>query len=381
MKPPLSHSRGIALLEALVAMLIMGVGVMALLHLQTQQRIQWTLAQDHEEASRLAEQRLEALRHPAPGALDTPPPGESIQVQVGARVFRLWHTVQAPGSPSWTHTRRVDIHLAWVDREGHEQTHTLSGLLNAQDAALAVTRMTPRGSDSLRAPQGRHRSIPRDAMDLSSEHAAFQPDPGGPYALVLARATGEVLAVCPLAAGSALDKLQTLACLKQAPSVSGWLLSGDIQFHLGENPSTTGRPGDLADAAVLIHLDRGLPAPAPQCFDDATDALRHRRRHIRYHCVVYPNQPLPTRWSGRSELVGLDIGSRGGQLKVCRFSADHNGNGHIDNIEHPSRYIDVTGALPHQNFLVIHAQHACPADHPPSQTPGRPDASTLQHQP
>jgi hypothetical protein len=49
------------------------------------------------------------------------------------------------------------------------------------------------------------------------------------------------------------------------------------------------------------------------------------------------------------------------------------------NIEHPASYVDVAGALPAQNFLVVRGDQACP---------GAPDGGmlsaglgTMQHQP
>jgi hypothetical protein len=64
---------------------------------------------------------------------------------------------------------------------------------------------------------------------------------------------------------------------------------------------------------------------------------------------------------------------------VCRYSADHDGNGRIDhNDEHPDRYTRVLGYLGQQNYLVVRGQATCPSAVPPHN-----DASlaTVQHQP
>jgi len=70
-----------------------------------------------------------------------------------------------------------------------------------------------------------------------------------------------------------------------------------------------------------------------------------------------------------------------GRFRVCRYSADHDGNGRIDNPEHPASYSVVTTALGNQNFLVIRAAARCPADVGPFGTGNAVDDSTVAHQP
>ena len=57
----------------------------------------------------------------------------------------------------------------------------------------------------------------------------------------------------------------------------------------------------------------------------------------------------------------IGIGSGNGDNRVCRYAADVDGSGAIDaNIEHPSDYVDVTGPLLAQNFLVVRGDQSCP---------------------
>ena len=54
--------------------------------------------------------------------------------------------------------------------------------------------------------------------------------------------------------------------------------------------------------------------------------------------------------------------SNNSAYQVCHYSANHNGNGRIDNREHPQRYSAVVEPLGDQNFLVIRAGASCPTD-------------------
>ncbi len=122
-------------------------------------------------------------------------------------------------------------------------------------------------------------------------------------------------------------------------------------------------------------------------------------KFVSYACVVIPvNHDLqaatPNRWWGRvtlnenSNLANgptWTIGSASGNFKVCRFSADYNGNGAIANSEHPLWYRGVIGALDGQNYLVINQSQSCPTERPAdpfsNQAIRYSDDTTAQHQP
>ena len=109
-------------------------------------------------------------------------------------------------------------------------------------------------------------------------------------------------------------------------------------------------------------------------------------RFVAWHCLVTPR--ADGRWSGRADLVGSGwaIGTGSGERRVCRYASDGDGSGAIDaNIEHPRDYLDVSEALPMQNFLVVRGSEGCPSA-PPVRITGRgatvhADLGTMQHQP
>lgn len=88
-------------------------------------------------------------------------------------------------------------------------------------------------------------------------------------------------------------------------------------------------------------------------------------------------------WAGRTTIVpqGWTIGTTSADLKVCRYSADQDGSGAVDqNAEHPNEYHHVDRALMQQNFLLVPGHLACPIAAPVSSAVHA-DLSTLQHQP
>jgi len=81
-------------------------------------------------------------------------------------------------------------------------------------------------------------------------------------------------------------------------------------------------------------------------------------------------------WSGRSTLVaqGWSIGTTASSYRMCRYSADQDGSGAVDqNAEHPDSYDHVDHALMEQNFLIVKGNETCPLS--PS------SVMTAQHQP
>jgi hypothetical protein len=144
----------------------------------------------------------------------------------------------------------------------------------------------------------------------------------------------------------------------------------------------------MSTALRLTLSTTGHPSPAWECVQDGpTDVPPGTtlKTSIAYHCVVQPVPPASggaARWSGRLDLVPqgwLLVGATGGnsgRFRICRYSADQDGNGRIDNPEHPASYSVVTNRLGNQNFLVIRAAARCPVDaNPPV------DDSTVAHQP
>jgi hypothetical protein len=110
-------------------------------------------------------------------------------------------------------------------------------------------------------------------------------------------------------------------------------------------------------AFVAIVPDAAPFAQTPACVTAPRE--RGGERALRWACVVFGDAP----WSGRIELVpqGWLLGTSAGTQRVCRHASDLDASGAIDApFEHPGTHRSVTGALTHQNFLVVPGTAVCP---------------------
>jgi hypothetical protein len=136
----------------------------------------------------------------------------------------------------------------------------------------------------------------------------------------------------------------------------------------------------LVQAPATTASSRAPALPSFQCFDDAPVTAATLQTFVKYYCIVFPDTSATPQWSGRLEISGLNLGERG--QKVCRYSADYDGDRVISNAEHPRNYYGVTGPLTRQNFLVINASASCPAGHGVDPDAGLfNNTATVLHQP
>lgn len=125
------------------------------------------------------------------------------------------------------------------------------------------------------------------------------------------------------------------------------------------------------------------PTPSDECFTSAPMASLAAvgQSSVEYFCIIYPDTATPSRhtWNGRPVIVPgsfvlhgdatpWTIGSNAGQYRVCRYTLA--ASDVTKNIDHPLDYLNVTGNLINQNFLVIDGRKACPTDVAPDPANG-----------
>lgn len=409
MKPPRSTAApgGIVLIELLVGVVLLSLGTVLLMRLQTGLRLSGDLARQRSEALRLAEEDIEVLRSftridagAAPGgrawaaiadAVDLP-----LDLAGAPTAYRLDRSVSTGSAPA---LKAVTPTVGWTDRQGQARRLALPTLIAAVDPALLGALLLQRDSGRPNGAFGRHPLIPLAARELPDGRLVYQPRPGGTLVWIFDVATARVTGRCRAIAGLASSEL-TAASLSDCRALSGLLLAGTLRFATDrDSPGTadTENPlGPAVDLDLRITLSSsGHPDPAWECDDDAPDGVPPAATLltvVHYACVVQP-AGNPARWSGRLDVVprgwtladGLPTGTPSSpeRLRVCRYSADHDGNGRIDNREHPLRYSNVAEPLADQNFLLVRAGSACPRDQPASlaDPPNWVDDSSVAHQP
>jgi Tfp pilus assembly protein PilV len=434
--------RGVGLVEALVALLVLGLGMLTFVALQVKLRLGAELSRQRAEALQLAQTELEQWRA-APGLAAFDSLGPSL-VTVGApgtasySVARSVAPVPGTSASAPATLRDVTVTVSWRDRAGQSQAVLLRTQLARADPALPATLgLRPPGL----AWGARSAGLPLAATDLGDGTSLFKPAATGSVAYVLDNASAAVVRRCTgvAAAGSAGG---VAAAALSAPGVrcdevQAWLVSGVVQADGGKWPDPRSPSGPLPGALALrIDLDntpppagakgwvaqlapphwpivdgpvgrtvgRGTAVYSPaECAVDAGTADAQASKGVAFaaYACLLPAVDLdadaatPPAFTARLTLwpaAGWSIGTTPGTWRVCRYSADHNRNGAvfvadgvrvaaIDNDEHPYAWLDAAKSLAHQNFLLVRGDLSCPGAAKAPQAGHYTDATTVPHQP
>ena len=374
---------GIGLIEALVAFLVLSLGMLAMARMQSDLRAHAELARQRTEAVRIAQQDIETLR--AYSALKA---SQSSGSRSYEQIAAASTTIDAIGPTRYELARQVStsadgqaasiaVTVRWNDRRGEPQQATLASVIGRSAPALAAALLSAPSGVPVLGAFNRSPRIPLAAKDLGDGRSAFKPANDSTVAFVQDNRSGDVVARCMGLPTTLVTAALTPADLTNCDTTIGLLLSGTVRFALGA-------PLPLEIALTLT--GDGYPQ-APQC---TTTAIESDDRRSVYHCVVYPSASGTNagRWSGQTMVVpiGWRIGVTGEDRRICRYSSDLDGSGAIDrNVEHPAAYAGVDTTLAHQNFLVVTAADTCPTA-PAAHIDGSAgdvyvDLGTVQHQP
>jgi Tfp pilus assembly protein PilV len=409
------RQRGASLVEALLAFLVLSLGLVGIAKLHGQLRLTADLARQRSEALRFAQTDIESLR--AFTTLASDPSGHGYADIVG-------HAASPAASSAWPSNTSFeiarDVHAAdgyrsaaltvrWLDRTGQAQQVKLQSVIAGTPPALSGALAAQAPGHTLPQLRGRSAAIPPSATSLGNGRSVFKPAGSGSAAWVFDDASGDIVARC-----SAAGQVQaaTPSDLAGCTPMHALLLSGIVRLSLAGAADAAHAKDTPLPLNVLLTLTSGSGVPPPVCLAEAQKlvaiptASGSRReavplaatpadwgvagwtelddRFVAYHCAV---TPLQGSWSGRTAIVpqGWSIGSTAAEFKVCRYSADHDGSGAVDqNAEHPNEYHHVDRALMQQNFLLVPGHLACPNTSPVTSGPSAPvhaDLSTVQHQP
>jgi Tfp pilus assembly protein PilV len=379
------QQQGIGLLEALIAVLVLSLGVLTVSRLQTHLRLGSDTARQRAEAVRLGQEDIETLRAfsvlAASGAARSYAGITSASASVDASTgyatntrYTVSRQIEAAGALA---AKTASVTVGWTDRAGDAQKIVLNSVIAASDAAYGgALGIAPVGVHA-RGASARSSRVPLSAHDLGNGSSVFKPTAASTIAYVFDNTSGRVTARC-----SGIDPLTAtrdlgLAQLTNCSSISAQSLSGTVRFSQASPPDAA-RGNDAPPAFdIVLGLSGGSYASAPECSVEPVQT-ESGDRFVRYHCLVLPL--ANGRWSGRSTIAptGWAVGNGANERKVCRYTTDLDSSGAIDrNEEHPAAYSSVDHALANQNFLVVKGSETCPAGTPNAFV----DMATTLHQP
>ncbi|MBZ8141487.1 pilus assembly protein PilV [Rubrivivax gelatinosus] len=369
----------------MVALAVMAIGLLGVVGLQATLRANADLSRQRSEAVRIAQERIDKLRaySSLAGAKGTTygeiatAPGELVKASNVNTEYTLHQNVKTLDAGR---AKTVSIEVAWRDRSSRtdNQRVDFGTLIAGVPPALAGSLVLPAGTTLLSTPGGRNPAIPAEA-EYERGTSIFRPDGPGGVSWTFDNVSGVITSICT--PGS--------PCVP----ANAFLLSGYVRFATGHRPAPADAeyPPALGDAdrdAMLTPFVTVQRTGSPQ---PAADPCVHRLypAYVAYWCAV-PATTNANNWSGRSllhlsTLATLatdelpDTLNAAEKLRVCRYTTAPRPK---RNIDHPLDYVDVTGALTNQNFLVISAgdgidKFDCPGDDPDTQ----PMTLTLEHQP
>ena len=362
------RQHGISLIEALVALLVLSLGMLTVSQLQGHLRLGSDIARQRAEAVRLGQEDIEALRAysvlAASGAARSwagiTSASRSVDASTGYATHTRYTVAREIVATSTLVAKTAAVTVHWNDRDGGAQKIVLTTLIAANDPAHGgVLALAPSGVHA-KGASSRSTRVPLLAKDLGNGSSVMKPASTSTTALVFDNTSGHVTARCTGINPATATRDLTMTDLTACAAITAQLLSGSVRFSQASPPDAAlGNDAPLA-LTITLTLTGGTYATAPECSSETvqTDA---GDRHVAYHCVVLPL--ASGRWSGRSTVVpsGWALGTTADARQVCRYSADLDGSGAIDsNAEHPATYSAVDHSLANQNFLVIAGHQICP---------------------
>lgn len=402
-------SRGVSLVEAMVALAVMAFGMLSVVGVQSTLRLNAEVAKQRSEATRIAQETLEAGR-----AFTTIEGGvgtydaiiASGPTAVAGLVTNTAYSVQtdviASADPP---SKVVRVTVRWTDRANSPQQVLLTSGIAAAAPALSGTLNVRAGTSPVgpvRRPFQRHPTIPVQARDFGSS-SAFVP-PFRPWmAIVFNNVTGLVIGVCNFNYDTSNDTITEAEIASCNNTITGQLLAGFVRFQRRtDGPDLVAAdvedpPGPALNLRMQINLSSSGHPPGTFCIDSANSdsVFGGNLPFVTYFCVIYSNST--GEWSGittieprsifGSDLWEISDDSSGGpgaddRYRVCRYTPAASDAETVLNTDHPRNYADVAGNLTNQNFVVISSRKQCPTDAAADPSAGDfVNSNTLQHQP
>lgn len=272
-QPP--RQRGATIVEALVALLVVALGMVSFAGIQSRMRLNADIARQRSEAVRLAQENMENFRAfgtlvadgsvannlayagVATGATTKTVLASSVSTQTNA-TYTVTQTVAASAQAGM---KEVLVTVAWRDREGADQSVALRSFIAGIDPRLAVTLSIPPNGSPVKDPLGRDLRVPVPAKDLGDGRSAFKPDAAGTLAFVFDNGTGEITSKCTAVGASTTTAQITAASLESSSCVhvNGLVLGGYVRFSTGGVPDAHSPNGAALPLSMRVDLEDDAP--------------------------------------------------------------------------------------------------------------------------
>jgi Tfp pilus assembly protein PilV len=371
------RSRGVSLVEALVALAVMAFGMLGVVGMQATLRLNGDTSRQNAEAVRIAQEAMENGRAfstmgSASDVVAYADIADSVATDVADVVSNTTYVLSRTAVESADpRIKTLTVNVEWPDRAGNPQAVRLVSMITGIAPALAAATGVPGDASPISRPRARNRDIPAEAVQIENTGTSrFSPPGGGQVSWVFDNITGVITSVC-----SAPD-----SCVGS----NAYLLRGYVNFATTETQPTPANAETPPSGAFAVGVQVAQTAPTVgtvTCYTQLTAA------HVAYYCAV-PVTTGDPRWSGRSALTVLPVATsltdvNASNYRVCRYTPERNHTPAGGNAAHPLDYAAVGSALTNQNFLVIRAGDGATAFDCPADDTNTPlvNGNTYRHQP
>lgn len=289
-----ARQRGVSLLEALVAMAVMGFGMLAIVGVQGNLSFNADMARQRAEATRIAEQELELVRAFTKVASADTSEKEFDRIsskdeaskpasEFNNAEFRVKRDVRDTADGLG---KMIAVVVKWVDRTGVERQVAMHDLISRADPMLSGFVKAERPLTGIGRRGGRHPTIPVDAVNVDGGgKSIFVPPNGAGVGWVFDNATGAITHTCTsIVTVSDTTFASNCTLLKDADNnpTPALLVSGQVHFNLRGatyNPAGTlvsvMKPAANGDSAWVIRrttsrLVQICPVPIEKSTTDLT---------------------------------------------------------------------------------------------------------------
>lgn len=366
----LPAQRGFSLIEAMIALLVMAFGMLALAGMQLNLSRNADVAKQRTEAMRIAQERVEQARSytslvTAVGAIDWANLVADVASPATVTTNAQFNVAVTAGGVVGDAARALRVAVTWTDRAGDAQRVDLSTVVSKNDPKDPGFLGNPLPlNTTLKRPKNRNINIPIPALDLGDGQSATQFDAN--YVIVYSNVDAGVVKVCdPVTASSIATVPEINAAIAgtsgTCDDVTGYIVAG----YIGRTATSVTWPTGLNHAGITRNT--AFAGQGIRClFDDARDQntvtatdpgtiITADNGYKYYVCVVPLSAPFL--WGGTMRLGGVPTS---GNYIVCRYQ--YTQTAITPNERNVQPYVDVNRSMDEQNYLVTtSAAGTCPS--------------------
>lgn len=405
--------RGVSLMEAVVALAVMGFGMLGVAAMQSSLRQNADLARQRAEAVRLAQDAIERNRSYSviattalKQAYDDIPVADSNNTFSGTNRNASYTRAVAAAASAPFNLTTVKATVTWTDRANNTQSVLLASQIHRVPPELAGSLIVD-GSRTVPQLRGGSSQVPPGWRDNGD--GSFSPpvtNGASPHHYVFGANGVATQTIGPCASATPSNCLFRVVQGYVAFATSGVPTESPIDNAPPGVVSMSPTPPPVPPAPSLVSVAQDHPNSPPThlCYYERIGASPLLVKTVTYNCLIGVTSTLPespnSRWSARLELFFSELApsndvASSSNYRVCRYTRYRNNNipsAHvveadglvISNIDHPRKYESVAENLVNQNYLVIRGNagtvddyFGCPDDDPSTPVFGR----TFPHQP